>query len=1225
MDASNNSPEQRPPENSRQQAREAAEQIVAEIQMKYADRFEAIAKETDDAQRIRMRDQLAQEMKNDWKTRVQQQTEETGRAREITPQDEVKKSTEAKRIFLEVDEMKKNNIEILDPKSQLLVDGIVRKIKDGDISDRSAIVIEQAIGRQLIDGVVVGGEGQQLSDFDQGIKILKENYPETADPLIKIMKDNPGTFGTTEEAIINKYETPVPMDNLTPEQRQMLEEQGRDARFGPDGNYYQTRFTDTQKDLISTFYSPEKFVNYMEELSTGETADGKFKDPKRIQEVRNEKQEIADNIRRYYEKKNEPLSPEKLQAEVDKQWGEKMSDEMNWRVSDVINQLFLELQQKAPDKFYEEIMQEDIFQGPSQIQHRIQSAVNGLMTKIDQIQGNESDPLHQRVKNLKFYRPTSHDPFIAERNKKLYPRVDPIPFGKEVPLSEFIQYINSTIDQTIHKAEYFHNARAMFNHPPGEKGFYAQLGGYAEKMKGTDIDEIMHLPDGQYVLQAYQLYEKMLEEDFASIDWRHRPDQLTNKFERVNSKIETEVFDQLKDFYPDLTIERVRNIVNSAVGVARGVFLTEPEKAAYADPVDADGKGMVASYSTNDAGSLNVFNPLHTVLRWQGEHNWNSMYFMPVEGQQGKMWDHNSAWNNMAKYMDSFLVGKGRGTGKDKLPQETFADSMIDIGKVGGPGKRKGWRMKYSLEGHFKYDDDGSINAPETFKAMEAIGYEAIYNFIANKQAGEGLMKASDKTAPGQVKERNELFKYIYQRYFSEDPSKFQESDFNKYWTKLKGKGEESLIEKIKKTGTSVISGSWEEQVNYETSLLFMDNTLAHYVASRFPSKFLRMDRNRFADDGVGRWERIYRELNKDEKWERKEFDVVMKNMTMAEMLLRRKISEEIRQRITLDENLTLSEIKDLPFRLNEESIRELLSTNMSKNKNNNSFKSQKEIEDVIKLWRHIQKDFNNNNFLDGEGADKIRKYTFTFGLEDTDVSLMAFRATGPRMVARAVKDVGAIESTITNWVINMPLVLNEIAINGKHDFSPIIEYMRKAQRAITDVNGVEDTYEHMYKIAGTVINYFKKDAIAKPLFGIFGVGRKNSIAAEYAGRSGAVWEWDSRDIDRFCVSLESFGLLKNSPYDLQSFKDGKFTGGTLEDRWIKIPGIKKPIKFNLFGKKRHVDYKYNSLKLRKDHGADFKAIALDWINQLLPIALAFILWKYMKDAIDEASGAKKK
>src|SRR3990172_4311778 len=107
-----------------------------------------------------------------------------------------------------------------------------------------------------------------------------------------------------------------------------------------------------------------------------------------------------------------------------------------------------------------------------------------------------------------------------------------------------------------------------------------------------------------------------------------------------------------------------------------------------------------------------------------------------------------------------------------------------------------------------------------------------------------------------------------------------------------------------------------------------------------------------------------------------------------------------------------------------------------------------------------------------------------------------------------------------------------------------------------------------------------------------------------------------------FPIHMNSNSLLKNSPYNLQAAgNEGKFTGGQLEDRWIKIPGLKKPIKF---GKKRHIDYEYNSLKLRKEHGADWKAMAWDTINQLLPIAMAFVLWEYIKKSLEETEGKKK-
>lgn len=1241
-----NTPEQNPPEKSQQQqAKETADRIIAEIQKSYNDRFEAIKQESDDSKRSQMRAQLAEEMRRDWKSRIETQTEETERTDLSDKQNAIKKSNEAKRIFLEAGVMKDNKIEVLDPKSQLLVNEITAKIKSGEITDRGAIALELAIGKQLIDGIVIGGKGQQQSDFDEGLNFLKQIDPQTANLLKKPLRDNAETFGTTVEEIDRKFEASTPEMTLTPEQQQKIKE-SRDEEnpFIRDKiQYYQSRFTDEQLELISTFYSPEKFVDYMERLSN-ETSDGKNDQ----EAVLKEKKKIEEHIKHYYEKNPEALKGEKIEKKVqddaERHWGEEVSKRMSERVSGIINQLFLELQQKSPHKFYEEIMQEDIFQGPAMIQKRIQAAINSLMTKVGQIETHKdkNDPLYQRLEKIKplLYRHTVDKPWIDERDGKKYPRLKPLPYGEKIPASDFIQFLNTEIDHTIHKAEYFHNSRAIYGHPAGEKGFYNQLGGFAENMRGTDIDEIMLLPDGQYIMQAYQLYEKFLEEDFASLDWRHRPDQFQNQLERVNSKLEIEIFNQLKKFYPNLTKERVRNIVNSAVGISRGMFLTEAEKSAYADPVDAEGKGMIASYSTNDAQSLNVFNPLHNALRWQGEHNWNMMYFMPVEGQPGKIWEHKKAWNNMARYMDTFIAGKGQGEGKEKLP-DLFADAMMDINNVGGPNKRKGWRMDYSFDGHYIWDDDNTINAPKTFKAMEAIGYEGIAHLISSDKMWKKLLEATEKTDHKQVEERQELFRYIYQRYFSEDPNKFQKSNLDNYLDKLRKTGEEKALENIKKNKGSLsigeestIEGSWEEQVAYETSKLFLKNTLAHYVAARMPTKFLRIDRNRFTENGVSRWERIQKEIEgKDKSWDLTKFDLVMKDLTMTEMLFRREISGQIREQMSFNKDLALNEIENLPSKLDEAMIRKLLSRDSL---DKNEFKSAEEIQRVVDLWRHITDDYNrkdNNNklFLDGEGAEKIKDYKFTFGLEDTDISLIPYRGTGPRMIARAIKDIGSIEATVTPWLLNMPGIMSEIAVNGKHDFSGIIEYMRKAQKAIFDIHGTDAAQKFVYEVSGTIINYFKKDGMAKPLFGLLRLGQKNSIAAEYAGRSTAVWEWDSRDIDRFCVALESYRLLPKNAYDLNKTEraklvdgkwvEGEFTGGKWEDRWIKLPFLKKPF---TFGKKRHVDWKWNGAKLREEHGADWKAIVYDYVWQFAPLAIAFLLWKYIKDAMDEASGKKK-
>jgi len=140
---------------------------------------------------------------------------------------------------------------------------------------------------------------------------------------------------------------------------------------------------------------------------------------------------------------------------------------------------------------------------------------------------------------------------------------------------------------------------------------------------------------------------------------------------------------------------------------------------------------------------------------------------------------------------------------------------------------------------------------------------------------------------------------------------------------------------------------------------------------------------------------------------------------------------------------------------------------------------------------------------------------------------------------------------------------------------------------------------------------------MAKPLFGLFRKGKINSIAGEYAGRSNAVWEWDSRDIDRFVTALESYRILPKNAFDISKIKK---KGGEYENVYWKIgnKAIRTPFK------KQKETQKYSGAKLRKEFGGDAGAIMFDMINQIIPLALGFVLWQYFKKALEEAEGKKK-
>jgi hypothetical protein len=114
------------------------------------------------------------------------------------------------------------------------------------------------------------------------------------------------------------------------------------------------------------------------------------------------------------------------------------------------------------------------------------------------------------------------------------------------------------------------------------------------------------------------------------------------------------------------------------------------------------------------------------------------------------------------------------------------------------------------------------------------------------------------------------------------------------------------------------------------------------------------------------------------------------------------------------------------------------------------------------------------------------------------------------------------------------------------------------------------------------------------------------------AGRSTAVWEWDTREIDRFIVALESTHLLRNTPYNLAE-------APKYEPRWINFFG--RPIK-TLF-KRRKIDWEWNSKRLRKEFGASWLHIGWEILNNFMPIMLFIIAWQFFQRALKESEGKK--
>ncbi|MBI4009030.1 hypothetical protein HY357_02255, partial [Candidatus Roizmanbacteria bacterium] len=456
---------------------------------------------------------------------------------------------------------------------------------------------------------------------------------------------------------------------------------------------------------------------------------------------------------------------------------------------------------------------------------------------------------------------------------------------------------------------------------------------------------------------------------------------------------------------------------------------------------------------------------------------------------------------------------------------------------------------------------------------------------------------------------------------------------FDSYIDKLRSAERTDVLDGIKK-GT-VSPDNIGEAVEEATSKTFLNRMLARYIAKTFPSKFLRIDRDRFNEDGKSKWQKVRMALIKEElikeelKWDPDKFDKVMKNLSLAESLLRQNVSKAMREQLKIvKEKEDFLGLDSINYELDAPKIRTLFAGKEI---------SDGDLTDIIKVYDKINELYLNDaeldKFADSIGNEPEKFYTFTFGIEQTDLSFLLFKRAGPRTIPRAIGDIANMEQhMMNNGVLKLPEVLQQMAVGGgRGDFSPLVHVLKEVYDAYVMVHGAKDGYEAVHKLASAAIAYFKKDTMAKGILGLLtgSSARTNSIAAKVAGRGAAVWEWDATDIDKFVIALETNGLLKKDPYDLS-------LPGRYEPRYItpsklpilnKIPFLDKIPLLNKSYKtpftQRKVDYAYNGHSLREKFGGNWNHILQDFLLKYGPLFIAFLLYKFISESLKEAEGKK--
>ncbi len=1098
----------------------------------------------------------------------------------------------------------------MSPLASTMIQKLSERISAQDVSEQSAPYIHSII-QGALEGRIKSVDDLQ-TEFKK-VENLKYVSPEIHKRIqqscVEVAKDK----GIAEAEAVQKFEVkeeikPQPVENPPvqesstseqPEKKTNTQQPTPDEYFDA---YHWPTYTSffnaaNEKSLVKALYSPAQFTTYVEQL----------------------KQEIAHG--------RNPNEAEVRTA---------ASKELEHRIVGLFGKIYTKLDHDKPKEFFDHIEQEDPMYGVMRVKSELKRRINALASEFHRLE--ESGGHHDSLGLFKSaeMRPEMADVLVG-KDGKMKPRMRISPYTKPVETSvpDFIHYLDQIVDHYLDARKYTHNARAIFYHPVDhEKGFYGQLARFSEEMTTVDFDQMLSLPDGDLFQDALWLYDKHVEEAFAKHDWQHATGMFETMQNSVRTHIEDDVLKQLVALYGhSVDTSRLEAALTMAVGASRGIFLTEIEKASFADPhLTPDGKATFASYYNQDNAALTAFNPMHHHYRWQSTNTIDPVFFMPVEGTKGGQGfvDHKNMWKKMKAYQDSFLKGRKPGG----IEGETlFADFLVNIGKVGGPLQRKGWRTTFMLESLYYMDNEGYkegkikndvIDHVKTWKRFENIGYEIAQDFVAKLNADFAASYKGYKGAKGvngeennrYVRQKKELFRYLYGKYFGLD-----ESGADSYVDSLRSSAEKDILAKVR-AGTLKPA---DIQAEIETSVTktYLNQVLARLVAQRMPSKILRIDRDRLSPDGVSRWRKIAEEMFPKKEFGSKQsetFDQVMRDLMFAEQILRRSVSNEMKKITNTDEQWRWGAID---YKLTPDIVRKLLTGKYD----------QGRVDLAAKLLERIQAAYlkPNSDFLNKTLVDLVKdrdKYRYTFGLEEVDLAFIPWRGAGNRVLPRALGDLSAVEMNVSKEITKLPAVFKQIAIDGKHDFSPVIEIMTKTYNALDGIIGTDYAHQVVHNIAAMTISYFKKDTKARILGGVFGFGRKNSLAAERVGSGYRVWEWDSREIDKFCYVLESRGLLPLTPNNPTNVNP------TYEPTYISLPFLKKPVKLpesmKVFGKeirlfsKRKADFHWTTKGLRQRYGGTAKDIAFDVLNKYLPIMVAWLLWKYIKDAFDEAEKKKK-
>lgn len=1048
----------------------------------------------------------------------------------------------------------------------------------------------------------------KILDADE-LAFLKEANPGVAAKVIDTMLSVAGSSETEIRAFKAKVdqvkiENQIPPEpkkepeKEKPKQRQELKEDIIDERFkiAHDFEAFANRLQEPRdRDLVDAFRSPRKFDSYI-----GGLAEEKVRELGRGEGV------TYDDL----------TDTEKTKI------GQKVSEELSQKVKLLIGKIFRKVDESSPEEFWEESSKEGSFMDNTDL------AANGFLQQLENLRfATYEDYKWVGNKKIQFFKQDEVAGDVATQTKAQYEDVlepfqkrtaegarryvSPFYNYKQVEFQNYFLTVYNGAKDEIGIRKFLHNATALQYQPPPEGGYYAQLAKYAETLLPSSATDIMSsLPDADAIYSASQLEDKLLEADFAKYNWIHSQTMSQLDMETKMTTRSKQTLEYLHQLYPDLQEDdwRYKRALIMGIGDNHSIALKTIEHGARADaPRNIhDGSPNNASYDKKDYMPYMALNPFnHFNLRYGLDSTlMGNLLFLPVEGEGAhelgnlhKWWDHNDLIHEMKQSMNSYVAGRD-------TDKKTRIIDYTNLGRAGSIYTRGAWRKYHAYEAFL--DRTGDNRVLNTWKNVENIGIEIVKDLV-DKRIPE-LDGEFYKT--GGEARRREMVDYLYKKYFKQGDVIPDDAEVTRKFAEL-----EAAKHEPDKLGKA-----------YRT---FYYQTITRAMRQRIPTKFLRYERNREVYGRERAWEEVRQEVHMDIPT----YELAVKDLCAAEVMERREATKQLNgviKGMRAKGHLALDDVhkiyRDTPtavtYELNEAKIRRYLETEMKL--------PADRIERALDVYRKTM-EFTERTER-GEGGKSGDKYLdhfahkyehehfpYAMAVEELERTFLAQRGAGERAPARAFADIGFTEEKTCKVFANYFEKLKDVATNGKHDFSELVHDIETAKQQIMIDIDPEYAHKLAHHMSALTISFFKKDTIARNRLTnmLFSHNRKNSLAAEFTGLSRGVWEWEVREIADFINALEARHVLPTEPY-----KVGKPPEYEKKQVGIPIPFTKKKIPlFNYMARKP--DTEWYGGKLRKEFGGSNVHIALELLNKFLPILIAYVLYKYISEAIKESEGKK--